>query len=276
MKRVVKNGRAFYVSGPDAPNIKGFWDLVEAGDWENDTFSIFDAFLDKKHSYIDIGAWIGPTVLYACQLVKHCYAVEPDPVALGVLKENLRLNPDLKGRITLSECCIGESSGEAKLGTATSFGDSMSSLQLDGPGAVTVKSVTFEDLVRKNDIGDCNFIKMDIEGGEAVVLPLMGGYLKRDKPTLFLSLHPFLFKDKEGDSKAIIGILKIYPHLYGVDGMAMSPDKLLRNMLSIGKENFSVIATVKWDPLNRLSRILDSRFYKIAHKFRKKYRKLFR
>ena len=66
-----------------------FWQEVASGAWESDTFAIFDRFLDQQHSYIDIGTWIGPTLLYGCQLARRTYGLEPDPIAFAELEANL-------------------------------------------------------------------------------------------------------------------------------------------------------------------------------------------
>src|SRR6267143_3643123 len=84
--QINKNGRHFVVN-PEKDYF--FWRDLQKGKWEPSTFTIFDKFLNKQHSYIDIGAWWGPTVLYGCQLARHCYAVEPDPIAFQELKNNV-------------------------------------------------------------------------------------------------------------------------------------------------------------------------------------------
>ena len=86
--KIEKNDKTFFV---DSSNNTSFWAQLQVGVWEPETFKIFDIFLDKNHSYIDLGAWIGPTVLYGCQNAKFCYAVEPDPVAFKNLKNNIDL-----------------------------------------------------------------------------------------------------------------------------------------------------------------------------------------
>jgi hypothetical protein len=43
-------------------NNGAFWQEVAKGTWESDTFAIFDRFLGRQHSCLDIGAWIGPTL----------------------------------------------------------------------------------------------------------------------------------------------------------------------------------------------------------------------
>ena len=253
MKKVKIGKVSFFVTGHDAPGAKNFWDSVQKGDWERETYGIFDQFMDKEHSYIDIGAWIGPTVLYGCQVAKHCYAIEPDNIAFKILVENINLNLGLKSKISLFNGCISNVSGDVKLGTKANFGDCESSITLAEPRShLIVKSLTLEDFVEMNDIRDCNFIKMDIEGGESLVLPNSKTYLQKNTPTLFLSLHPFLFRDREQDSKQIIDVLKTYKHLYLLDGRHLKPTRLHNMLLSPDSHGCSIIATNKWNSRRRL------------------------
>jgi hypothetical protein len=43
--------------------------IFDDGTW-NKTFLLFDQFINHNTVYIDIGAWIGPIVLYASRLAK--------------------------------------------------------------------------------------------------------------------------------------------------------------------------------------------------------------
>ena len=261
MKEIKINKKSFFVTGPDAPHVKNFWVNVNDNNWETDAYRIFDEFLDKEHSYIDIGAWVGPTVLYGAQLAKHTYAIEPDAIAFAALEENIDLNPHLKNKITLFNGCIANISGEVKLLTMTDFGDSMSSISFSNPKDYSiVKSLTLDEFIKSNNVKNCNFIKMDIEGGEALVLSDMKEYLRKNKSTLFLSLHPFWFKDKEKDVKAIIDALRVYSNLYYPDGRRLKERKLLKILLSLDSGNFSIIATDNWNLVRRLLHIF--RIYK--------------
>lgn len=267
MKKVKINKKSFFVTGSDAPGAENFWDTVEKGGWEWDTYRIFDQFLDKEHSYIDIGAWIGSTVLYGSQVARHCYAIEPDDVAFGILVENINLNPGLKSKITSFNGCISNVSGDMKLGTMTNFGDSMSSISFVKPRSyLTVKSLTLDEFAEVNDIRDCNFMKMDIEGGESLVLPSMEKYLEKNNPTLFLSLHPSWFKDREQDSKQILGLLRTYKHLYYTDGRHLEPNRLFNILLSLDTCSFSILATNKWNFGRRLPHILKARTRHLVYK----------
>ena len=171
------------------------WSYVNNGSWEPETFKVFKQFLDNNHSYIDIGAWIGSTVLYGCQIAKHVYAAEPDVIALESLKNNIKANPELVDKITLYEGCIADRNGIANIaapGGKHGLGDSATSLLCNGVvQSKQVELITFDGFINKYNITDCNFIKMDIEGSEGTVLPTMKKYLQEIKPALYISFHPW-------------------------------------------------------------------------------------
>jgi len=185
-RTITIHGRSFTVR--DDPEDREFWDLVTPGKWEPQTFRVFDRFLDAEHSYIDVGAWIGPTVLYGAQLAKRCYALEPDPLAFGKLLQNLALNPGLA--VSVAQTCLERYSGTVRLGNRSRLGDSVSS-RLFANADVTWESssVTIEDYVRQFDIRDCSFIKMDIEGAEPNALRGAHDTLARWKPRISISAY---------------------------------------------------------------------------------------
>jgi len=221
-----------------------FWENVNNGNWEPSTFYIFDKFIDKEHSFIDIGAWIGPTTLYGSQIAKKCYAIEPDPVAFYELKKNINLNPNLKSRINIYELCISDKCGKIRLGNRNNFGDSMSSILLnDLNKTLFVQSLTLQEFILQNKIDDCNFIKIDIEGGEAIVLPQIKEFLEKNKPTIHLSLHPSLFKDIESYSKLITKTLKIYENIFDHEGESLTANNALLNFLLKPQKGADIVAT---------------------------------
>ena len=178
-----------------------FWLECSKGQWEPDTLSAFKRFIDKQHSYIDIGAWIGPTVMVGCQLARCAYVIEPDPVAYKELAENLRLNGAQTSNVRVFSLCITPTAGQYSFGSRAEGGDSRSSLLFAGSKTTwTVEGIPFADFVSQNGIADCNFIKMDIEGGEYSVIPTMLDFLRQYRPTLHLSVHPICLGDLEAKS----------------------------------------------------------------------------
>lgn len=217
--------------------------LVQKGEWEPDTFHIFDAFLKKDQCYIDIGAWIGITTLYGSQLAKHCYAMEPDPIAMNYLEENIALNPALKSKITLSKECLYNINGEVFLGNKYQAGDCTSSIHFGNANTNwRVPAITFDHFLKKYSIKNYNFIKMDTEGAEAVILPQMAQMLKVDKPTLFLAIHCPFFKETLTESMSnIISVLNLYKHVFLANGLEIKPSILLNE--GIEHYFFEVLAT---------------------------------
>ena len=240
--KIEKNGKTFFVN---SSNNASFWASMQVGVWEPETFKIFDIFLDKNHSYIDLGAWIGPTVLYGCQNAKFCYAIEPDPVAFEYLKNNINLNDHLRSCIKLSDECITDFSGTTFLTPVSKEGgDSLSSIVFKkSPTSWKVKGITFHQFILDNSVRDCNFIKIDIEGGEFTVLPTMQEFLEKEKPTIYLSLHPPLIKNPYDSLKKIYKIISKYNFVYDNKLKALEKEFILR--ADNNDKFFDVIVTDK-------------------------------
>jgi FkbM family methyltransferase len=230
-----------------------FWEALGGGTWEPETFRIFDRFLSPDHSYIDIGAWIGPTVLYGSRTARVAYGLEPDPIAYAELERNVAVNRDCATNIKLFNACIATRSGEVSLGSRGAGGDSTSSLLFAHKKTHwTVKAFSFADFIEQNRIADCNFIKMDIEGGEYKILPTMAAYLKRHRPTLHLSLHPCYLKWRPlgwpgrvmARLVATVRLLRsidFYRHIYDHNGCELTPARLL--WLSRSNTSLDVVLT---------------------------------
>lgn len=228
----------------ETPEHKSYLKDFNDGVWEPLTFEIFDAFLDPHCAYIDIGAFIGTTVLYGCQLAKHTYALEPDPVAFRYLEANVALNPDLAPLITLSPTGLYTENGEILLGESLNQQGGMSTSSLFCSEALIswkVPSITFDSFIRENKISEYNFIKMDIEGAEAFVLPDMQATLKRDRPTLFLALHPPFFNENPDNIHNIIDVLNDFDHVFTADGREIRPT-ILSN-IDLQESFYEVVAT---------------------------------
>ncbi len=182
------HGRTFHVREDEWTL---YWQEVQRGEWEPETFALYDHFTDAQHSVLDLGAWIGPTVLYGCQKARAVYALEPDPVAFAKLAANVELNQPRLDNIHLFNSAIAATNGTLRLVAAREAGDSASTMLAHSAAhSWQVQAVRLDDFVQQNNIADCNFVKMDIEGGEYQVIPTMTQWLERIRPTLYLSLHP--------------------------------------------------------------------------------------
>lgn len=194
--------------------------------WEGRTFVIFDTFLDARHSYVDVGAWIGPTVLYAAAKARHVYCLEPDPEAYRVLSLNLSVNPQYRN-ITALNSALSDSDGYRTLTAAGELGRSESTMLPRGAAdrhiVVRVPGITVETLVREYSVTDCSLVKIDIEGGELIVVPAIASFLRNQRPALYLSIHWGALAVEEVES-IIDLLLSIYDFVYD-DSLRRTLDK---------------------------------------------------
>jgi len=211
-QEVSKYGFTFKV----APGYEWFWKQFDEGTWEPKTFEIMKYFLRPDRDYFDIGAWIGPTVLFGSKHCKDVWAFEPDPVAYKALLANLELN-EIPNCAAL-EAAAGTTNGKLLMGIKNQAGDSMSSVLWE-KDAVEVTQVDVAALI---SLKNPNFIKMDIEGGEFHVLRHIKDSLLETKATLCLSLHTPWFANKEEYMGTIVDVLSAYPHLYDENAQEIS------------------------------------------------------
>ncbi|MDH3650883.1 MAG: FkbM family methyltransferase [Saprospiraceae bacterium] len=179
--------------GVNATNNTAFWEYCGQGLWEPSTFLIIDKFVASGSIMLDIGAWIGPITLYAAARGANVYAIDPDPVAINYLRENIKANPDLEKRIDVSNLALSDNNSDRTLFAREQYGTSSSSLLSrvrDKKSDLQVHALTFDQFIRESGLKRVDFIKMDIEGGEFTLLPtLRPGFIQMDWPTLLLSLH---------------------------------------------------------------------------------------
>jgi FkbM family methyltransferase len=194
--RITVNGTHFNV---DETLPHPFWSGVQEGRWEMDTFRLFDRVLLPDWRFVDIGAWIGPTALYAARKVARIHAYDCDPVALGALRRNIGVNPDLAGRITTHEHAIGDEDGFMRL-YSTALGNSETSIyashqrdnemrQLGQSVLAGVRDV--RAVFRDHGYASCaqTFVKMDVEGAEFRILPRLAEVIAESRCVWCVSFH---------------------------------------------------------------------------------------
>ncbi len=202
------------------PYDKQFWDGVQAGTWEPETLEALASVVGPGTAYCDIGAWIGPTVLFARCRGARVTCFEPDPLAYERLLGNLRLNGAFDVRSF--PCALGKRDGLRTMGAMVgSLGKSATSFF--GTGAaqtVEVASLTWETARRLLELPVFDVLKMDIEGAEVELLPLLLDYLREHRPSLLLSTHwSFLPEaDRTSLSASLSELGKIYKSTVALGG----------------------------------------------------------
>lgn len=170
-----------------------YWKLIESNSWEPDTFNVLDRYVKSGTTVIDLGAWQGAISIYSRLLGAEVHAIEPDPVAYGQLIDNLKANEITD--ISSYNIAISDFNGEAELNSMSSeFGNSESSLLNRGfvKSTSVIEAWTLSMFLQNKGIylKKTDLIKIDIEGGEVLVLKEALPFIKEFTPNIYLALHP--------------------------------------------------------------------------------------
>lgn len=167
----------------DVRGWSSFWRLFYANEWEVETHNWIRRTVKTGSLFLDIGAWIGPTALWAQQMGANVIAVEPDPIAFAEMERILGEEP----RIEMIEAALTVESGFASLSPNPKeggmFGDSMS--RISGSGQIVVACDL--DEILEGRIPDA--VKIDIEGYEYELLPHILPRLAEMRCELHVSFH---------------------------------------------------------------------------------------
>ena len=207
-----------------------FWRKAASGTWEPETFGVLSRYLDKRHDYLDIGAWIGPTVLFGARKARHVWCFEPDPSAFRALAWNLELN-DLNN-VSAFPVALSQGFGVARMASfGGERGDSMTSLlNAGGDQGVDALTIGWQAFANAVDLSAVSLVKMDIEGAEFDVLPTLIPWLKQQRPALYLSTHaPFLDPEVRADRMGDLAVLlSFYGTCLDGQGNRLTPEDLCR------------------------------------------------
>ncbi|MFC7399648.1 FkbM family methyltransferase [Chelatococcus sp. GCM10030263] len=209
--RVVRLGGAAITVADDYPT---FWQKADAGRWEPGTLAVMAAVLGPDTLFLDLGAWIGPTSLFAAACGARVIAVEADPAALTALRRNIAANPTLADRITVLERAVHAQAGTVSFGARRKPGDSMSSTLLAAEASVTwsAETVTPAELAAMVKPRERPVIKMDIEGGEYQLLPVLAPLVARPAAMVVVSFHPQIVSEaRPQDSLAALSRAALAP-----------------------------------------------------------------
>jgi len=209
----------------------GFWRDVARDRWEPELYDALQKHLRPDSVLADIGAWIGPTAIFAARRCRKVYCFEPDPEAYRFLLWNVRLN-GLQNVVPFNVALAAEAGIRRMVSPAGGLGDSKATLLpvLDASSGVDVPCIRWSEWLALPGVERPDFIKIDVEGGEFELLPTMGDYLLRERPTLHLSLHLPLLpeKDREHALAALLVAVGHYKGSYREDGTPVEAEEIKR------------------------------------------------
>jgi FkbM family methyltransferase len=140
--------------------------------------------------FLDIGANAGFFSLLASARCKQVFAFEPLPANLRRIARNIEINR-LKNVSVIGKA-VGDREGTATLYVPQSDNSGLASLnQMAGAKMIEVPVLTLDDLVRAQQLGRVDLIKIDIEGAEVKAFEGARELLSRaDAPDVIFEAHP--------------------------------------------------------------------------------------
>ena len=167
-----------------------FWNDWEGAGWEQSTLDTVDAFVTEDSTFVDIGAWIGPISMWAARTRARVVSVEPDLKAFQYLLRNLRLNK-MDQEVCTINAAISDHTGTCYvMPHEDGWASSMTRLSADdADGSAPVRCFTLPDLFEQYDVQNVSLVKMDIEGGESIVLEHVAPFLAELKVPLLVAMH---------------------------------------------------------------------------------------
>ncbi len=175
----------------------------------------------------DVGAHVGESALLFSELVGplgRVVAFEPDPVACASLKRNLEMNG--MANVSVEEECASDTTGKALLATER-FGSGLSSIvgthvHSAHRRKVEVNSTTLDRYCETHGVLP-DWIKIDAEGAEPLIVEGMQQIIEKRHPSVILEFHSDnLTDDQRGKAwsaitgrAASVAALESTPRRYG-------------------------------------------------------------
>jgi len=141
----------------------------------------------KVETLLDLGANIGLTAAHYCALFPTCkiIAVEPDPACVELAVQNTL---PWRDRCRIESAAVWKDNGGVTFGTSkgNEYGGA-----IGGKGEqFQVKSVTINSLIDKLEVDYVDFVKMDIEGCEELLIRTENNWTRRVR-SLLVELHGY-------------------------------------------------------------------------------------
>ena len=185
--KIVKlNDNLYYYNGYYLP-VNQFDSSVFYSKYAIDELTTLDSVRNKD--IIDAGGYVGDTaLLFSSYTDKNIHVFEASPSNMDIIRETIRLN-HLENIVPVSKA-LGEKSGTAtfSLGERNSCNSLVERPGYNYPNHIEVPVITLDDYVRENNL-EVGLIKVDIEGGEQLLLKGAVETIRTQHPILLISIY---------------------------------------------------------------------------------------
>jgi FkbM family methyltransferase len=144
--------------------------------------------LQDNWTIIDIGAGLGDFTAYAALRSPNgrVLAYEPFPESFALLQQNVALN-NLRN-VAAEPCAIADKPGSLALNIGMGEAVQHSTTQA-GATTIEVQAITLQQVFDEHGLDRCDFLKMDIEGGEYAILRSVAAELLKRVQRIALEYH---------------------------------------------------------------------------------------
>ncbi|MDL2272296.1 FkbM family methyltransferase [Desulfovibrio sp. OttesenSCG-928-I05] len=206
----ISNGMKFNVL-PIYPGTGDFWKIFNDQSWELETFNFYKKYVRPDKNVIDIGGWIGPTMIIAYSFnPRRICVVEADPANYQILKHNCYGNY-MQDKVELFNICISDRTGDIVGFGSIDKGKEDSTTHCMNGDRIRVVTTDIIDFLKARDLENTNIIKIDIEGAESVIADGLDYIARFTGIRILLSMHPpFWDKPKAEVAARLLPIIQKY------------------------------------------------------------------
>jgi FkbM family methyltransferase len=165
---------------------------------------------------LDIGANVGAHTMTLARCAGpdgHVHAFEPTQYAFEKLSRNVALNPDLSPTITVNQAFISEHSNRDvpdSIYSSWNLKEKGEKHDQHGGFAKSTQdgvSISVDDYVASRCLGRVDFVKIDVDGFECVVVRGARDTLEKHKPKILFELAPYAITERGYDPVEFVDTL---------------------------------------------------------------------
>jgi FkbM family methyltransferase len=155
-------------------------------------------FMAEGRTFIDVGAHVGTWTLNLAKHFKRVFAFEPDPRGWQTLKKNLAINGITN--VEVIPKAVSNVNGKTQLNLflnpcTNTMMDPAACGRSDAPiGALEVETITIDEFVKSHQIADLDFIKIDAEAAEMLIVEGALQTFRDQSPDFFVEMHGLFYE----------------------------------------------------------------------------------
>jgi FkbM family methyltransferase len=187
VEAVTRDGCVFELHMPEDDT---WFSIYFDGTFETGTLDVMKKIIRKDDVVLDIGANLGWYSVNIAKLlpVSKIHAFEPVPNIFSKLRRHCALN-GVDAKVVLNQVALGDADGTIELHTFPDLPHGHSSISTLGKTDYVTsiaKMVTLDSFLHEHSVDTVDFIKMDVEGAEMLVLKGAESLLKRENAPIWV------------------------------------------------------------------------------------------